>query len=200
VQKLFKFKDRERLVAAVGTDPRVMPEFAHPKPELGEEYEEPYPHMLAVTKGGQSLRFTLWPHREPSTSRGRLYARLREGDEVVSVLKVYAEDHVCGVTRKGKVLCCSAQEVNLLGGPGLGVIFLRLDPDDEVVGAFLARTPVTLEKTSGGSQKLSAEDREPAARGGRGRALFKRGTVERLRLPPPVVPILNPEAVPSNGG
>src|SRR4029079_18127592 len=59
VQQLFKFKDGERLVAAVGTDPRVMPEFAMPKPELGEEYEDPYPHMLAVTKQGMALRFCL---------------------------------------------------------------------------------------------------------------------------------------------
>ncbi|MCA9708528.1 MAG: DNA topoisomerase 4 subunit A, partial [Myxococcales bacterium] len=92
VQKLFKFKDGERVVAAVGTDPRVMEEFAEPKPELGEDYEEPYPHMLAVTRQGQSLRFALWPHREPSTSRGRMFARLAQGDEVVSVFKVYVED------------------------------------------------------------------------------------------------------------
>src|SRR5690606_26040959 len=44
VQKLFKFKDGEKVVAAAPTDPRFMNEFAEPqKPELGEEYEEPYP-------------------------------------------------------------------------------------------------------------------------------------------------------------
>ena len=94
VQKLFKFKDGERVIGAVGTDPRVMPEFAHERPELGEEYEDPYPHILAASKNGYALRFTLWPHREPSTSRGRLYARPAKDDEIVAAFKVYAEDNV----------------------------------------------------------------------------------------------------------
>ncbi len=193
VQKLFKFKDGERVVAAVGTDPRVMPEFAHPKPELGEEYEEPYPHMLAVTRRGYSLRFTLWPHKEPSTSRGRMFARPAKGDEVVSVFKVYAEDDVCALTEQGRLLCCNAQEVNLLSGAGKGVIFIKCDAGDQVVGAFNADVPVVIHKSSGGSQKLTGADREPTSRGGKGRAVFKRGTVKKLELPPPKVPLLTGE-------
>jgi len=190
VQKLFKFKDGERCIGAIGTDPRVMPEFAIEKPELGEEYEEPYPHMLAVTKGGYSLRFTLWPYREPSTSRGRLYARPKKGDEVVSVFKVYAEDAVSALTRKGKLLACNAQDVNLLAGPGKGVIFMKVDKGDEVLAAFHADTSVVLEKSSGGTLKLGATSREITSRGGKGRALFKRGAVKKVKLPPPQPPVL----------
>jgi DNA gyrase subunit A len=192
VQKLFKFKDGERLVGTIGCDPRVMPEFAFDKPTLGEEYEEPYPHLLAVTKQGMSLRFTLWPHREPSTTRGRLYARLKEGDEVVSVFKVYAEDEVCAVSRSGRMLCCVAQEVNLLGGAGRGVTFIKLDREDEVVAAFPAKTPVVVTKSSGGEQKITAGDRETTSRGGKGRPLFKRGTVQKLQFPAPAAPELTP--------
>jgi len=194
VQKLFKFKDGERVVAAVGTDPRVMVEFAEPKPELGEEYEEPYPHLLAVTRLGQSLRFALWPHKDPSTSRGRMYARLAKGDEVVSVFKVYVEDVVCGLTREGRLLACEAGEVNLLSGPGKGVRFIKLDPGDAVVGAFPAAASVVIHKSSGASQKLTGSDREPVTRGGKGRAVFKRGKVKQLELPPPELPNLSDEA------
>jgi DNA gyrase subunit A len=190
VQKLFKFKDGERCIGAIGTDPRVMPEFAIEKPELDEEYEEPYPHMLAVTKAGYSLRFTLWPYREPSTSRGRLYARPKKGDEVVSVFKVYAEDDVSALTKNGKLLACNAQDVNLLAGPGKGVIFMRVDKGDEVLAAFHADTAVVLEKSSGGTLKLGATSREVTSRGGKGRALFKRGTVKKVKLPPPDSPVL----------
>ncbi len=193
VQKLFKFKDGERVIAALGTDPRVMPEFAHPKPELGEAYEDPYPHVLAVTKKGLSLRFTLWPHREPSTSRGRMFGKLGEGDEFVSAFKVYAEDDICALTHEGRVLCCNAQDVNLLSGPGKGVIFIKLDKDDAVVAAFTASTQVVIEKSSGGSQKLSADDRERVTRGGKGRPAFKRGTVKKLKFEPPSVPNLGGE-------
>ncbi|MCX4240801.1 DNA topoisomerase IV subunit A [Paraliomyxa miuraensis] len=199
VQKLFKFKDGERVVGAVGTDRRVMPEFAEEKPQLGEEYEEPYPHLLAITKQGQSLRFALWAHREPSTSRGRMFARLSEGDEVVAVFKVYVEDVVCALTREGRLLACSAGEVNLLSGAGKGVRFIKLDAGDEVVGAFTADVQVEIEKSTGGTQKLGGSDREPATRGGKGRPVFKRGQVKRLQLPPPAVPDLNPEGEDAEG-
>ena len=191
VQKMFKFKDGERVVAAVGTDPRVMPEFAHAKPELGEEYEDPYPHMLAVTKGGYSLRFTLWPHKDPSTSRGRMFARVGKDDEIIAVFKVYAEDDVCALTHKGRLLCCNAQEVNLLTGAGKGVILIKPDKADFVVGAFPANAEVVIDKSSGGKQKLSGADREPTGRGGKGRPVFKRGEVKKLHLPPPSVPDLS---------
>jgi DNA gyrase subunit A len=191
VQKLWKFKDGERVVAALGTDPRVMPEFAEPKPELGPEYEEPYPHVLAVTRQGQSLRFSLWPHREPSTSRGRMFARPGEGDEVVAAFKVYAEDVVCALTREGRMLACEAGEVNLLTGAGKGVRFIKLDEGDEVVSAFPATAAVEIEKTTGGTQKLTGADREPAARGGKGRPVWKRGSVKRVILATPEVPNLS---------
>lgn len=185
VQKLFKFKDGEHIIGACGTDPRVMEEFGYEKPELGEEYEDPYPHFAAFTKKGMSLRFTLWPHREPSTSRGRLYGRLKKDDEFVSVFKVYAEDDVCVVSRKGKVLCCNAMEINLLAGPGKGVIAIKLDAGDEVIGAFPASTSVELMRSSGGVYKLTGADRKTTGRAGKGKAVVKRGSVKALNMPPP---------------
>ncbi|MBC8068820.1 MAG: DNA topoisomerase, partial [Deltaproteobacteria bacterium] len=197
VQKLFKFKDGERVIAALGTDKRVMPEFAHPKPELGEDYEDPYPHVLAVTKRGLSLRFTLWAHKDPSTSRGRMFGKLGQssdgGDEFVSAFKVYAEDDVCALTHEGRLLCCNAQEVNLLSGPGKGVIFMKVDADDHVIAAFKADVSAVIHKSLGSSQKLTAGDRERTARGGKGRPVFKRGTVKKLELPPPAVPDIGTE-------
>ncbi|MDC0719541.1 DNA gyrase/topoisomerase IV subunit A [Nannocystis bainbridge] len=190
VQQLFKFKDGERLVAAVGTDARVMPEFGMPKPELGEEYEEPYPHFLAVTRSGMALRFTLWPHREVSTTRGRMFGKLREGDEFVAVFKVYAEDDVCALTRAGRLLRCTAQEISLLSGPGLGVILVKLDDGDEVAGAFPGSATVEVEKATGGSMKVGAGSVKPTARGGKGAELWKRGAVKKITLPEPTLPDL----------
>jgi len=196
VQQLFKFKDGERLVAAIGTDPRVMPEFGFPRPELGEEYEEPYPHLVAVTKQGMALRFALWAHREPSNRGGRMFGKLREGDEFVAVFKVYAEDDLCAVTRAGRLICCNAQEVSLLSGPGLGVILIRLEDGDEVAAAFPASQGVELEKSSGGSLKVGAGAYDAMTRGGKGVELWKRGALKRALLPEPALPNLEapPEA------
>jgi DNA gyrase subunit A len=161
-----------------------------PKPELGEEYEEPYPHFLAVTRSGMALRFTLWPHREVSTTRARMFGKLREGDEFVAVFKVYAEDDVCALTRSGRLLRCTAQEVSLLSGPGLGVILVKLDDGDEVAGAFPGTATVEVEKATGGSMKVGPGAVKPTARGGKGAELWKRGAVKKITLPEPVLPDL----------
>jgi DNA gyrase subunit A len=170
-----------------------MEEFAYEKPELGEEYEEPYPHFIAFSKGGMSLRFTLWPHKEPSNTRGRRYARLGTGDEMVSVFKTYAEDDVCGITRKGRVLCCNSMEINLLAGPGKGVKFIKVDAGDELIGAWKADVPVQIKRSSGGVYKLTGSDRKKTSRGGKGKPVVKRGSVKELELPLPDVPVLEEE-------
>ncbi len=194
VQKLLKFKDGERVIGAVGTDPRVMPEFAYEKPDLGEDYEDPYPHMLAVTHKGQSLRFTLWPFRDTSTSRGRKYGRLKEGDEFVSTLKVYAEDNVFALTKKGRMLCCNAQDINLLSGPGRGVAFMKVGPGDQILGAYRTTDTISYEKSTGTQKKLIAKNYALVNRGGKGTALFQRGTIKRVVGPDIPVPVLEEKA------
>jgi DNA gyrase subunit A len=188
VQKQFKFKDGERVVGATGTDPRFMLEFGSEKPVLGEEYEEPYPHFLAVTKQGMALRFTLWPHREPSTRTGRLFGKLKDGDEFIDVFQVYADDKVCALTRKGKLLCCASMEINLLAGPGRGVTLIKVDDDDELIGAWKSSQTVEVKKSSGGTLKLGANDATVTGRGGKGRPIMKRGDVEALIYPIPPTP------------
>jgi DNA gyrase subunit A len=188
VQKLFKFKDGERVVGAVSTDPRFMHEFASPKPQLGEEYEEPYPHFLAVSKKGMALRFAGWPHRDPSTRGGRLFGKLKDDDEFIDVFQVYAEDDACAVTRKGKLLCCNSMDINLLAGPGRGVAFIKVDDDDDVLAAWKSSVTVELEKSSGGVLKLGPGSHERAARAGKGRAVIKRGTIDAVRQPNPEMP------------
>jgi DNA gyrase subunit A len=162
-----------------------MIEFAEPqKPELGAEYEEPYPHFLAVSQSGMALRFTLWPHRDPSTRSGRLFGKLKDNDEFIEVFKVYAEDQVCALSAKGKLLCCDVMDVNLLAGPGRGVTLIKLDDKDKLVGAWSSRHTVEVNKSSGGTIKLTETKATVTNRGGKGRPIMKRGTVESLVYPP----------------
>lgn len=180
VQQLFKFKDGEKVVAAVGTDPRVMEEFQFDKPELGEEYEEPYPHLIAVTKRGMAMRVTLWPHRDPSTARGRRFARVRPDDAFVDVRKCYAEDDVCVLTRKGRTLRINVMEFNLLAGPGLGTILMKLEDDDEIVALFMAKEKIKVLRSSGGAVDVAGKSLKSAARGSKGSVLLKRGKVKEV--------------------
>jgi DNA gyrase subunit A len=168
-----------------------MEEFTFPKPELGAEYEEPYPHLLALTRGGMALRFALWPHKDPSTTRGRMFGKLKGDDEFIAVFKVYAEDPVTVVTRSGRALTCLAGEINLLAGPGTGVIMIKLAEGDEVIAGFPAHLHVSVEKSTGAVARVDGG--EPSARGGRGVELIKRGAIKRVIWPEPVVPSLGGE-------
>ncbi len=71
IQKLFKFRDGERVVAALSLDPRVATRIATVK-----EGVAPPVHALAVTSDGYSLRFGLDGFLEPSTRAG---PQVREG-------------------------------------------------------------------------------------------------------------------------
>ena len=83
IQRFFKLKDGERIVAALSLDPRVIGDIAAKK-----EGDVPPVHAVAVTSDGYSLRFGLEPFVEPSTRAGRRYARTAEGAEVVGVARV----------------------------------------------------------------------------------------------------------------
>src|SRR6187399_402101 len=107
IQKLFKLRDRERVIAAFSLDPRVSK-----KIEAKKEGDVPPAHALAVTSDGYSLRFSLEPFVEVSTRAGRRYARVGEGAEVVGVSVIQGKEILIAATRQARALLCKADEVN----------------------------------------------------------------------------------------
>jgi DNA gyrase subunit A len=189
IQKLFKLEDGERIVRVLGFDPRVLE--VPPLPETpSDEPEGPY--IVAVTRSGMCMRTSLRPHREPSTRAGRRFIRVND-DEVLYV-GLYADDAklVC-VTRMGRALICEASEVALLSGPGKGVRLIKLEEGDEVVGAKLLiahSDALVVEKESGTEMSIGKRTYGVVSRGGKGHAMFKRGSIARVVVEVPAVPEL----------
>jgi DNA gyrase subunit A len=173
VQKLFKFKDQERVVAALSLDARL------PIPE----------ELLAISGRGFGMRFSLDAHKEVSTRAGRRYARPSKGDEIIGVAPVTEKDVIVVATRKGHHLICKAEEVNRLEGPGKGVRVIKVGEGDQVIG-FLAggKQDALRVETEKGSRKftISAQAKSAVSRGGKGKQLIKRG---ELVLSEPAVEI-----------
>ncbi|MSP16752.1 MAG: DNA topoisomerase IV subunit A [Myxococcales bacterium] len=179
IQKLFKFADGERVVAAFSLDPRAG------RPQT----------MLAVTRRGYGFRFALGPHAELTTRVGRRFARPGDGDEVAFVLPIGTAEHegdadtdvVCLATEKGHVLLCPAGEVNLLEGAGRGVTLLKTDDDDRVIGVGVARSkkeaPFTIETEGGKQYEISPAKQGVVARGGKGHQLARRTTFRLVPQP-----------------
>jgi DNA gyrase subunit A len=187
IQRLFKLKDGEKVVAAVSLDPRVSGKITPSK----EGAPAPV-HAVAVTSDGYSLRFGLEPLVEPSTRAGRRYAR-RAGDaEVVGVAQITGKEVIVVATSGARGLLCRADEINYLSGPGRGVILIKLsDQDDRVLG-FIASTGdrdlLTVETSRGAEQTISTGKYEVTGRGGKGRELLQRGTFTRIVWPTPEAP------------
>jgi DNA gyrase subunit A len=171
-QKLFKFKDKERIISALTLDGRaVVPET-----------------MLAISQKGFGLRFALAPYREVTTRAGRQYARPGEGNEIVAVVPAAPTDTVLVATAGGHVLQCAAEEINQLEGPGKGVKVIKVASDDAVIAALAAshRSQTLQVETvkSGTKYAIAPDPKKVVARGGRGYPIVKRS---QLR-PTPVVP------------
>ena len=191
VQRLFKFKDNERVVAAFSLDPRAIGDIGRANAGADDEQatladaEVPVPpvHALAVSSDGYSLRFSLANVAEPSTRAGRRYARPADGAEVVGVSVVTGDETVIAATRDARAMLCPASEVNFLAGPGKGVILIKIGDDDRVLG-FVASTGdrdlLTVETSRGAEQTVSTAKYEVTGRGGKGRELLQRGQFTRV--------------------
>jgi DNA gyrase subunit A len=184
IQRLFKFKDGEKVVAAESLDPRVAGKITSSNPET-----PPLVHALAATSDGYSLRFSFEPFLEPSTRAGRRFARVADGAEVVGVARVTGNETIIAATRQARAMLCAVDEVNFLSGPGRGVILIKLQADDDRLLGFMASTGdrnlMTVETSRGAEQTISTTKYEVTGRGGKGRELLQRGQFVRV-VPGPV--------------
>jgi len=184
VQKLFKLRDGEKVIAAYSLDPRAIGDIGTRK-----EGRPPPVHALAVTSDGYSLRFSFEPFVEPSTRAGRRYARPSKGVEVVGVARMTGDEVVIAATHEARAILCRADEVNYLSGPGKGVILIKLPGGKDRVIGFIAsvgdRDLLRVETSRGSEQTISTAKYEVTGRGGKGRELLQRGQFTRV-IPPEV--------------
>ncbi|HEY7285324.1 MAG TPA: DNA topoisomerase IV subunit A [Vicinamibacterales bacterium] len=186
IQKQFKLKDGEKIVAAMTLDSRAAGAIVPKK-----EGDAAPVHAVAVSSDGYALRFGLDGFVEPSTRAGRRYARPAEGAEITGVARLTGGEILIAATAEGRGILAKADEVNFLSGPGKGVLLIKLGSDDRVLG-FIASTGdrdlLTVETTRGAEQTISTAKYETTGRGGKGRELLQRGGFARILWPAPEAP------------
>ena len=201
IQRLFKLKDGEKVVAALSLDARVIGDVRQTSAagntrRASEPDSPPIPrvHAAAVTSDGYALRFSLEALVEPSTRSGRRFARPASGAEVTGVARVTGKETLIVATAEARGLLCRVGEVNYLSGPGKGVILIKLSTKTDRVLGFIASTGdrdlLTVETSRGAEQTISTAKYELAARGGKGRELLQRGQFTRIVWPAPEAPVL----------
>jgi len=93
---------------------------------------------------------------------------------------------------KGRALLCKAEDVAQLAGPGRGVIVLKLEPKDTLIGFKLLCAKddqLTLLKEGGGTLPVTLRKYQVVGRGGKGHALLKRGRLAGVHPPEITLPI-----------
>ena len=185
IQKLFKLKDGESIVAAYSLDPRVTGSLK------GDETHFPETYGLAATSDGSGLTFGLEAFVEPSTRSGRKYARLAEGAEIVGAELVNGRETVICVSVKRRALLCDVSEVKYLAAVGKGVSLVSLADDDKLLAIKVARDDrdtLTVKSSMGGEQRINTGRYEKTSRGGKGREIMSRGTLTEVVLETPKAP------------
>jgi len=107
-------------------------------------------YLLMATKNGL-IKKTALKEYDSSRKTGLQGITLKEDDELIGVRLTDGEDNVVLVTRKGMSITFDEKDVRPIGRVAQGVIGIRVDNDDEVIGmesviAYLPSQKTVLEK------------------------------------------------------
>ncbi|MEM9800893.1 MAG: DNA topoisomerase (ATP-hydrolyzing) [Planctomycetota bacterium] len=191
IQKLFKLKDGERIVAVVSFDPRTLDGSIDEDPKKPDVC--PAVHGFAATTDGYALRFGLDKYVEPSTRSGRKFARPAAGQSVVDVVALHGSETILAVTEGCRAIVCPAEEVNYLSGPGKGVRLIKVSSADRLLGFKASRGDrdlLTVETNRGAQKNVSTVKYRTTSRGGVGTVIQKNGKIKRIVLDPVAAPTL----------
>jgi len=126
-------------------------------------------YLIAVTKKGTIKKMDL---SQFNTNRktGLIAINLKDGDELIGIKETTGTSNVIIVTKYGKCICFSEEDVRPMGRLAGGVRAITLEKDDEVVAMELAeKNEELLVVTSAGyGKRTSVKDYKIQARGGKG--------------------------------
>ncbi|NCG19781.1 MAG: DNA topoisomerase 4 subunit A [Rhodobacterales bacterium] len=185
LQRYFSFSDGERIAGVVSHDARHRG--AVQETLLNTDNDEPPPPWgIALTARGRVLRFALKSHEETSNKAGRKYARLNTGDSVFAVYPLLEGANLAIATAQGRAMLFSALDVPILRAAGKGVTGIKLRDEDEVIAFELAIGSLAgpRVKTSFGRELVVRERKFGIGkRGGRGKVVLQRGTMDGWERP-----------------
>ena len=133
-------------------------------------------YLLMGTKNGL-IKKTALKEYDSSRKTGLQGITLKEDDELISVKLTDGEDNVVLVTRNGICITFDEKDVRPIGRTAQGVIGIRIDEDDEVIGmesVIRGGKATLLAITENGFGKRTETDEyRVQARGGRGVITYK---------------------------
>ena len=133
-------------------------------------------YLLMGTKNGL-IKKTALTEYDSSRKTGLLAITLKDEDELIDVRLTDGQDNVVLVTRKGMSITFDEKDVRPVGRTAQGVIGMRLDDDDQVIGmeSIIAKANATLLAITenGFGKRTELDEYRVQNRGGRGVITYK---------------------------
>ncbi|MDR0569780.1 MAG: DNA gyrase subunit A [Clostridiales Family XIII bacterium] len=126
-------------------------------------------YLIAVTKLG-IIKKTPLSQFDTNRKSGLIAISLHDGDELIGIKQTTGTSNVILVTRNGKCISFSEDDVRPMGRQATGVRAIKLEEDDEVVAMELAETDEELlvVTKNGFGKRTPVEEYRLQARGGKG--------------------------------
>ena len=126
-------------------------------------------YLIAVTKNG-TIKKTAISQFDTNRKTGLIAITLKDGDELVGIRQTSGTDNVIIITKNGKCICFSEEDVRPMGRVAGGVRAIKLEGDDEVVAMELVQPGEELfvVASKGYGKRTPVEEYKVQARGGKG--------------------------------
>lgn len=126
-------------------------------------------YLMAVTKDG-TIKKTAISQFDTNRKTGLIAINLKDGDELVDIKQTSGSDNVIIITKNGKCICFSEDDVRPMGRIAGGVRAIKLEDDDEVIAMELVQPheELLVVTSKGYGKRTPVKDYKIQARGGKG--------------------------------
>ena len=126
-------------------------------------------YLMAVTRKG-TIKKTAISDFDTNRKTGLIAINLKDGDELVEIKQTTGSDNVVIITKHGKCICFSENDVRPMGRIAAGVRAIKLEDDDEVVSMQLVQPgeELMVVTSKGYGKRTPVEEYKVQTRGGKG--------------------------------
>jgi DNA gyrase subunit A len=137
-------------------------------------------YLIAVTKFG-AIKKTPLSQFDTNRKNGLIAINLRDGDELIGIKQSTGSSNVIIVTKNGKCISFTEDDVRSMGRQAGGVRAIKLEGDDEVVAMELAESEEELlvVTKNGFGKRTPVSDYKVQARGGKGLLTYDKGKFKK---------------------
>ena len=137
-------------------------------------------YLIGVTKQG-TIKKTALSNFDTNRKTGLIAMNLKDGDELIGIKQTTGNNKVIIVTKQGKCICFSEDDVRPMGRIAAGVRAIKLEKDDEVVSMELVEPhqELLVVTKKGYGKRTKADDYKIQVRGGKGLLTYDKGKFKK---------------------